>query len=474
MLINKLLEEVTSKHANMVTWPEKFINSETGKEFVPQNDEVYRHIFKKDTPPYLYFMSGEGAGKTATLSVLVLNKLKRGLDGCLICIDLPMLQKVWQEFRCWIDPSTLIPQHRHMLSKAWTPYKSLFELVFYNELGDMSKLIIGGLGDNVGKWESLNVNFFAGDEFRHIPSDAIMKIATGRIRVDGPNGEPPQLIIGSTPTDKSHWMYDYFGPIQGDDDPLLEFKKKSKIITLSVNENMAAGNLSANYTDRGLTLNEKEKEIYIEGKWGNLSDDTRFLESMELWDRLYDPTLTPPRKKDDPNKDWSDSLVIGIDGSTHSDSTGIVAVSRSPKNRNDIAVRLVREFKPVGGKVDFVQVEQTIREWCKEYNIITVVFDPYQLYDMTERLRKEGIAWFQQFNQQSKRDLSDNFIYDIIMSGRISHDGNTNLRSHIANAGFAYDAKNVRRRIVKIRSTRKIDLLIALSMCSWEIDRLNL
>lgn len=473
MLINKLLEEVTSKHANMVTWPQpdEWRNRKTGRLFEPQNEQVYKHIFKKDTPRHLYFRSGEGAGKTATLSVLILNKLRRGLSGAFVCTDLPLLGKIWQEFSRWIPWDCVVEQHRHMASEIWMPYRAYFEIAFYNELGDISKLTIGGLGDNPGKWESLNLNFFAGDEWRHIPTDSIMKIATGRIREIGPNGEPPQLIVGSTPTYDNHWLYDYFGPIQ-EDDPYLSFKQKSKVIELSVQKNLH--NIDANYyEDRSLTLTESEKEIYRDGNWGT-ADDSHFLESMELWDRLYDPTLKLPRKKNDPNKDWSDALVLSLDGSIKSDSFAITGVSRSPKNKADVAIRLVKEFKPVHGKIDFPQVEALIREWCKTYNVVTVVYDPYQLYDMTERLRKEGIAWFQEFSQQSKRTLSDNLIYELIIQGRLVHNGDPAMRNHVSNAGYSYDAREAKRRIVKIRANKKVDLLVSAGQGCFEALRLNL
>lgn len=477
MLINKLIEDVVEKHANVAPWPKynEWRNRKTGRKFTPQNEAVYHHIFETDEPRHLYFKSGEGAGKTATLSVLILNKLRRGLSGAFVCVDLPMLIKVWQEFSRWIPWDCVVPEHRHMASEVWMPYRSVFEIVFYSELGDYSKLTIGGLGDNYGKWESLNLNFFAGDEWRHVPNDGIMKIATGRIRERGPRGEPPQLIVGSTPTDKSHWLFDYFGPLGAPDevDPLRPFKLKSKVINLSVEKNL--DNIDQGYyEDRSLTLTEKERAIFRDGEWGDLSEDTQFLESMSLWDRLYDPTLMPPHKKDDPNKYWADALVVGLDAGIKHDSFAIVAVSRNPKNRNDVAVRLVRELTPKHGKIDFTEAETIIRDWCTQYNVVTIVFDPYQLYDMTERLRREGIAWLQEFSQQSKRVLADTQLYELILGGRLAHNGDTDLRRHVNQADFRYDARAGKKRITKRRDTLRVDLLVALSQASYECLRLNL
>lgn len=474
-LMQQLVNEVVNEKTKVVEWPEKFTNNENGREFEIRSEEIYNHIYKTDSPKHLYIRSGEGAGKTSLLSVIILNKLKRGMSGAFVCVDMPMLIKVWDEFKKWIPWECVIDDHKHMNSPSWTPYRSLFEIVFHNELGGYSKLFIGGLGDNYGKWESLSLSFFAIDEARHIPKDTIMKVAIGRIRKDGPNGEPPQLIIGSTPTDTSHWLYDWFSPEkpQDEQDDHRDFKRLSKTIYLLVSDNNK--HLSKEYIQtRSVGLTEAEKTIYVDGEWADLSDDNKFVEHISIWQRLYDPKLQPVRKKNDSNKDWSDALVVGLDGAIKNDSFAMVGVTRHPNNRNDVAIRLTREFKPIHGRIDFKEVEDEIRKWCRDYNVITVVFDIYQLYDMTERLRKEGIAWFQEFSQMSKRSLSDNLIYELVLQHRIHHMNQEDLENHVRNAGTVYDSSEKKRRIVKINSNRKIDLLIATSMASFEALRLNL
>ena len=199
---------------------------------------------------------------------------------------------------------------------------------------------------------------------------------------------------------------------------------------------------------------------------------------MEMWHRLYDSRLKPPRKKTDPDKDFSDTLILGMDGATKKDSFALVAVSRNPFNRKDVAVRLVREFKPPTPKynlgIDFPLVESVIRDWCQQYNIVTIVYDIHQIYDMTERLRKDGVSWLQEFSQQNKRNLSDNLLYELILQGRLAHPGIIELDKHISNAAHTYDDREAVRRIVKKRDTLKIDLVIALGMASYECLRLNL
>ena len=472
--LQSIINEVIEQESKVVKWPEKFQNKRTNKFFKPQNEEIRKFVFEEHAPRYVYLMAAEGSGKTATASVKALNNLRKGLSGSIVCTDLPMMKKVWDEIKQWIPKSVIVPEHQHMLNPTWSPYKG-FEIVFHAETGGYSTAIIGGLGDpsTYSKWEALNINWLYGDEFRSVPSDDAMKVLSGRIRLLGPNGEPPQMFIASTPTTKDHWMYEWFGPIEGDDDPRRLFKEKSRIIRLNLEDNLY--NLTEDHIEqRGLTLSENEKTIFIEGGWGESENELDFLDSIELWDRLYDPELKPIRKKTDPNKDWSDQLVIGMDGSIKKDSFAIVGVTRHPKRRSDVAVRLTKEFQPKGGKIDFTEVKEYLLWVTDEYNVITVVFDIYQLYQLTEELRKEGVTWFQEFNQQSKRLLCDSMLYDNIMLSKIAHMNQPELRSHINNAGVKYDPADRKKRLVKKTYSKKIDLAVSLAMASFEALRLNL
>jgi phage terminase large subunit-like protein len=91
------------------------------------------------------------------------------------------------------------------------------------------------------------------------------------------------------------------------------------------------------------------------------------------------------------------------------------------------------------------------------------------------RLTKAGVAWMNPFDQGNKRLESDKGLYDLILQKRIRHDGNSDLREHIANANAKQSTEaDTKMRIVKKAESRKIDLCVALSMASFECLRLNL
>ena len=158
------------------------------------------------------------------------------------------------------------------------------------------------------------------------------------------------------------------------------------------------------------------------------------------------------------------------------DSFGLVAVSRHPDRNDDVAVRIVRKWDPPpGGAIDYSEPEATIRELCARYDVVEVAYDPYQLHDFASRLGREVPVWFKKFPQGTQRLTADKTLYDLIRDRRISHDGNPDLRQHIANANAKLEKdQDSKLRIVKKTQNRKIDLAVASSMACWECLRLLL
>jgi hypothetical protein len=91
-----------------------------------------------------------------------------------------------------------------------------------------------------------------------------------------------------------------------------------------------------------------------------------------------------------------------------------------------------------------------------------------------EELRKENLTWFLSFSQSSLRLKSDQMLFDSIMLSKVAHMNQPELQQHVLNAGVTYDNSERKKRIVKIVDSKKIDLLVALSMCNFHANRLNL
>lgn len=445
-------------------WGEGYVyrNADTGRTYQPHHAAEAEWV-GTDTPAYAVALGGEGAGKSLAGIVKALERVRRGMSGIMVSPDLPHFRRsLWPEFRRWCPWQAVVESQRHRQSAEWSP-STPFEMVFVGG----ATIYCGGI-ENPESWEGPNVNWAMLDEARKCPTAGALKVLSGRVRIPGPHGEPPQLWITTTP--RMHWLHEYFGPPVADD-PFAAFKRSSRVVHLRTEDN--AANLSAGYVDeRGRTLTEAEKRVYLGGEWEDVDTGERFLPTMTWWDACKETIPALAR----------DGLVLSMDAGISGDSFGLVGVSRhgAAGRHDDIAVRYVREWTPAGagGKVAFENgtdgpVDE-VRRLAKAYNVLCVVYDPYQLYSDAARLAQEGVAWMQEFPQGSQRLEADKALLDLIMARRIAHDGNEALRRHIDNADRKLDPESRKLRIVKRTDSRKVDLAVCLSMAAWQSLALNL
>lgn len=458
-------------------WPSQYVNRDTNRVFVPHNQEIHDFVYT-DTPRNVCIKGGEGSGKSVAGIIKTLERLRRGMDGVMVSPNLPHFNRsLWPEFRRWCPWELVVPTQRNRGEDYWEASKP-FTLVIKNMYGKYSRLICGGI-ENPISYEGPNVHFCYVDEMRQMDDAEVIKVLTGRNRLYGPEGEPPQFYVTSTP--RMHFMFDYFGPIVDDDDEYIEFKRESQVITLTSSMNVAAGNLDRDYIrQRGSTLTEQEKAVRLMGEWVDEKDDTKFLDTITFWDRLKDKGYTEVRKRG--QGDWRDAIILGVDGAVTRDTFAIVGVTRHPDNReNGILVRSCKVWTPPrGGKIDFIGTpeypgpETYIRMLVKEYNVLAVVYDEFQLHDMMTRLMREGLVWTEDLSQVKPRLMADQQLYDLILEARIEHPGIPVLREHLYNAGVKIDPESRKRRMIKLRDSKKIDAAVALSMATFKCLYLNI
>jgi phage terminase large subunit-like protein len=187
---------------------------------------------------------------------------------------------------------------------------------------------------------------------------------------------------------------------------------------------------------------------------------------IESWDACYDEALPPLLPGD------KTPIVLAVDAATTHDCFAIVAISRHPTKKDEVAVRACRKWDPKdeGGYVHYEEPEAFLREACKAHNVVQICYDPYQLEDMMQRLRKEGVAWCEPFPQSQDRLKADRQLYDLIVHRRLHHKEDPTmpkqpLREHVLNANSKVQKdQDSTMRIVKKTGNRKIDLTVAMSM----------
>lgn len=474
--LNQLLAELTAEiiAEQKAVWPDDvtgYINNTTGRHYKPHSDAELAWVLS-DEPRYPAALGGEGSGKSVAGIIKTLERIRRGMRGAMVSPDLPHFKKsLWPEFRAWCPENVVVSQHRYRLDPSWEP-QQMFTLTFLSR----GQLLCGGLGDPIS-WEGPNLHFAHIDEIRRMREPTALKTLDGRVRIVGRNNVQPQLWITTTP--RKHWLYDYYGPIilnsngqavdprnPNQPDQFISFKEDVRVIQLRTQDNEE--NTFAGFANkRGQSLTEDEKRLLLEGEWEDPSDTSKFLDSITLWDLCQDNDL-PPSTRHTP-------LVAAIDAGVSNDNFGFVAVSRHPKNKGCVAVRHVKLWQPPrGGKINFQEVEDYIVEFCKNNAVVELVYDPYQLHFMSQRLTDRRAVFCQSFPQGNDRLEADKGLLDTIYSRRIAHKGEADLRAHLDNANRKLDLDEHKLRIVKRADNLKIDLAVCLSMATYRCLTLNL
>lgn len=263
----------------------------------------------------------------------------------------------------------------------------------------------------------------------------------------------PILFGDCNPADPEHWI-------------LKRAKAGALRLLRSRHEDNPSLHDGADWTDQGrrtlATLDSLTGARYSRlrlGEWVVGDEDEAFLPSMALWDACSQslPALTP-----------REPLLLAMDAGVTGDAFALVGVTRHPERRNDVAVRLVRLWQPQGGAaLDYAPIEAEIRDLARQYNLLQLAYDPYQLHYMAGRLGDQ--IWCEPFSQAGDRLEADRLLLDLVYARRLSHDGDDRLRQHVANANRKVDADGRRLRLVKRNPDRKIDAAVCLSMGSYRL-----
>ena len=181
---------------------------------------------------------------------------------------------------------------------------------------------------------------------------------------------------------------------------------------------------------------------------------------MRAWDRCVDPRLAPLVA----NKVLP--IYVGVDASTKHDSTAIVAVNWDRKAQ---MVRLVyhRVFQPSPEEpLDFEQtIETTLLDLHKRFAIRQVLFDPWQMAAVSQRLLKRGLK-IEEFPQNSPNlTAASQNLYELIEAGSLAVYPTPDIRLAISRAVAIETPRGW--RIGKDKQAHKIDVVVALAMAAY-------
>jgi len=509
----------SNNNGQLSTWPDSvldFFNADRNLFYRPHHQDEWAFVKGYIYRRYNLLRGGEGGGKSVAGIMRDLEKIKLGTDGVIGSPDLPHFRRsLWPEMRRWIPWDQVVKSEQRRGAFDWEPPGS-----FTMHFKTGSTVFFMGFQDALSL-EGPNVHFAHIDEARRLRDAQALKKMDGRLRILGPNGEPPQMWLTTTP--RMNWLYEYFGDIKYicescneefetetidpecpfchssehvvPDDPWYEFKEVVYRVTLLTEDNL--DNIDPNYLeDRGRTLTEDEKRVYLYAEWGDVDEGQPFLPHINLWDacRGEIPPIT-----------MEDQIVVALDASINNDTFVIVGVSFMPGDRKRDAIRFFYIWEPKRGQplnylgtIEDPGPERVLRWLChnksdrsiwtevvtldeygkkvteREYNfidsnIVLAVYDQYQLHSIMTDIDTDGLTWVEKFGQQGPRLEADKFLLDKIMQKAIVHDGDPKLRSHLDNADRKLDNTSRKLRIVKRFESKKIDLAVGTSMATYAL-----
>jgi phage terminase large subunit-like protein len=178
---------------------------------------------------------------------------------------------------------------------------------------------------------------------------------------------------------------------------------------------------------------------------------------LEHWDACIDPRATPTLI------DEELPIWVGVDASHKRDSTAIVAVTW---DREAQRVRLIshRIFQPSpDDPLDFeATVEASLLDLSRRFQLRKVLFDPWQMQSVAQRLVRAGIP-IQEFPQTvGNLTTVGQTLFDLVQGHNLALYPDAAMRLAVSRAVAVETSRGW--RISKEKQSHKIDVIVALAM----------
>jgi phage terminase large subunit-like protein len=158
-------------------------------------------------------------------------------------------------------------------------------------------------------------------------------------------------------------------------------------------------------------------------------------------------------------------VVLGLDGSFSQDCTALVGCTVT--ERPHVFVVGCWENPSPGDdtfRIDVQEVEAMIRESCRRWHVLEVTADPYRWTRTLQVLADERIPASEFPQSPSRMTPATTALYEAIVNGTVSHDGDQRLARHVTNAVLKADSRGTRLVKEHKYSRHRIDLAIAAVM----------
>ncbi len=180
---------------------------------------------------------------------------------------------------------------------------------------------------------------------------------------------------------------------------------------------------------------------------------------LEDWDRCLDPNCRPMLPS------FERRLFVGVDASIKHDSASVVAVfydrplSKVVLARHRVWQPSPRETLDIDGTIgDF------LRELQRSYRLGEVRYDPYQLHDLSTRLRSNGLRMVEYPQSVPNLTAMGQNLFELIKGGNLILYPDEFMRTCASHAVAIQSSRGW--RIAKEKTSYKIDVIVALAMAA--------
>lgn len=158
-------------------------------------------------------------------------------------------------------------------------------------------------------------------------------------------------------------------------------------------------------------------------------------------------------------------VVIALDGSFSDDTTALLVGTVSPSPHFDVIKVWQRPAGDDSYRVPVAEVEDTVRQACRRWQVVEVIADPFRWTRTLQALEAERLPVVEFPHSPSRLTAATTDLYSAAVNGRMSHSGNATLAAHVAAAVIVEDPRGMRlAKASRSRHAAKIDLAACLVM----------
>lgn len=156
------------------------------------------------------------------------------------------------------------------------------------------------------------------------------------------------------------------------------------------------------------------------------------------------------------------SVVLSFDGSFNGDCTVIVATTvEDVPHQFPVAVWEKPDGEAADWQVPVIEVEDSIREACRKFQVEEIACDPYRWARTFQVLEDEGLPVVLFPQTASRMTPATTRFFESVMNGNMTHNGDPRLVRHVGNATLRVDSRGSRLAKESKGSQRRIDLAVA-------------